>query len=143
MVGLIITSNQFMFSGSTNCLKSTMTPQYENEAIETTNKDIKVGRFISSCNADLIAHREDLYNESSVIKIKPKNGKESTVELITMGTPCMAKYPHTTTLKASEIEVELSPAKIQVVKIRITDKPKVMRNVHSVTKSPAITTLWR
>lgn len=91
MVGLIITSNQLMFSGSTKCLKSTMTPQYEIEAIETTNKEMKVGRFISSCNADLIAHLEDLYNESSVIKMKPKNGKESTVELITMGTPCIAK----------------------------------------------------
>jgi hypothetical protein len=46
-------------------------------------------------------------------------------------------------LKASVIEVVLSPANIQVVKTRITDDPNVIKNVQSVTKSPAVTTLWR
>ena len=65
------------------------------------------------------------------------------MELITKGTPCIAKYPQITTLKASEIEVELSPASIQVVKIRITEEPKVIKNVQRVTKSPAVTTPCR
>ena len=74
---------------------------------------------------------------------KPKKGKDKTVELITIGTPCIARYPQITTLKASVIEVVLSPANIQVVKTRITDDPNVIKNVQSVTKSPAVTTLWR
>jgi hypothetical protein len=60
-----------------------------------------------------------------------------------MGTPCIARYPQITTLKASVIEVVLSPANIQVVKTRITDDPNVIKNVQRVTNSPAVTTLWR
>ena len=142
-VGFNITEIQFIFRGSTKNLKIAITRQYEIEATLTTNSEIRVGLFISSCKADRIAHLEDLYKEIKVSNKNPKKGKDKIVEFITSGTPCIARYPQMTTLKASEIEVELSPANIQVVKIRITDDPKVIKNVQRVTKSPAVTTLCR
>ena len=141
--GLSITSSQLIFSGLTKNLKSAITNPYEIEATLTTRSEIKVGRFISSCKADLIAHLEDLYREIKVIKIKPRKGKERVTELITNGTPCIAKNPHTTTLNASDKVLDLSPAKIQVVKTKVTDKPKVIKKVQNVTNNPATTTLWR
>ena len=139
--GLSITSNQLMFSGPTKNLKKAITSTYEIEATLTTKSEISVGRFISSCKADRIAHLEDLYKEIKVIKIKPRNGKDKVTELITSGTPCIAKNPHTTTLKASVNELDLSPANIHVVKTKVTDNPKVIKKVQKVTNNPATTTL--
>lgn len=139
--GLSMTSNQLIFSGLTKNLKNAITDAYEIEATLTTNSEISVGLFISSCSADLIAHLEDLYKEIKVIKIKPRNGKDKVTEFITRGTPCIAKNPHTTTLNASVNELDLSPANIQVVKTKVTDNPKVIKKVQNVTNNPATTTL--
>ena len=139
--GLIMTSSQLIFSGLTKNLNKAITNPYEIEAILTTKSEIKVGLFISSCNADLIAHLEDLYREIKVININPRNGKDKVTELITNGTPCIARNPHTTTLKASARELDLSPANIQVEKTKVTDNPKVIKNVQNVTNNPATTTL--
>ena len=62
---------------------------------------------------------------------------------MTKGTPCIARNPHTTTLKASVKELDLSPARIQVVNTKVTDKPKVIKKVQNVTSKPATTTLCR
>ncbi|MFM2116569.1 MAG: hypothetical protein RIQ80_668, partial [Actinomycetota bacterium] len=75
------------------------------------------------------------------ININPRKGKDKVTELITNGTPCMAKNPHTTTLNASVKELDLSPANIHVVKTKVTDNPKVIKNVQKVTNKPATTTL--
>jgi hypothetical protein len=139
--GLSITSNQFIFSGLTKNLSKAITRAYETDATLTTKSDINVGLFISSCRADLIAQREDLYKEIKVININPRKGKDKVTELITNGTPCMAKNPHTTTLNASVKELDLSPANIHVVKTKVTDNPKVIKNVQKVTNKPATTTL--